>query len=235
MSFGGFVKGAIHSASKYGWSAADSFLGTDFMGQYNADKNFNLELQRQDYEKQLQREIFAREDNAVQRRMADLKAAGFNPLLAAGGASGTGQAVTVSNPQVANNSFADRAIAKAKADADISMTKAQQELINDQAQGVRLQNKLTQKTIDWYDNNPEYAPGVESGIYTGKGASAIFGGVSGRLAGFIDRNITGPIIDNINWSPKVKRDYQKAYDYHIKNGLSPKEAARRASKFVAKY
>lgn len=234
MSFGSFVKGAFHQASKYGLSATDSVLGTDFMGEYYNQKNYDMQLEQQAYQRRLQQQLFDREDNAVQRRMADLKAAGMNPLLAAGGAAGAGQAVTSSAPQISNNAFADRAIAKAKADADISMTKAQQELINDQAQGVRLQNKLTQKTIDWYDNNPEYAPGVESGIYTGKGASAIFGGVSGRLAGFIDRNITGPIIDNINWSPKVKRDYQKAYDFHIKNGLSPKEADRRARKFVGK-
>lgn len=209
---------------------------SDIYNIYANEKNYDLQKDQYAYQQALQHQIFSREDNAVRRRAADLKAAGFNPLLAAGGAAGTGQAVTVSAPQRGNLNpvFADYMIAKARADTDISMTRSQQELVNEQTVQAKKQNELTQLTIDWYKNHPEYAPGVESGFYTGKGASSAFSGVSGRLAGFIDKHITGPIIDNINWSPKVKRDYNKAYNYHLKQGLSPAEADRRARKFVAK-
>lgn len=55
-----------------------------------------------DYQKALQQQIFNREDTAVQRRMADLQAAGLNSNLAAGSAAGAGSVVSRSNTNDVN-------------------------------------------------------------------------------------------------------------------------------------
>lgn len=61
----------------------------------------NLEMQRKNYEymKWAQGETWKREDNAVQRRAADLVAAGMSPVLAAGGAASASGPISLTAPQ----------------------------------------------------------------------------------------------------------------------------------------
>lgn len=79
---------------------------------YNLQKNSfneNLALQKEafqfqkdsylnnfEYQKNLQQQLFAREDNAVQRRVADLQKAGLSKTLAAGDGAGAGSVVSTS-------------------------------------------------------------------------------------------------------------------------------------------
>lgn len=51
----------------------------------NNQRNYDLQLARNEYEKGVQATTWQREDNAMQRKVKDLEAAGINPVLAAGG------------------------------------------------------------------------------------------------------------------------------------------------------
>lgn len=62
-------------------------------------QNLRFQQEKLAYDKQLQKDIFAREDNAVQRRKSDLLGAGLSPVLAAGQAAATGAVVNTAAPR----------------------------------------------------------------------------------------------------------------------------------------
>lgn len=62
-------------------------------------KNFQLSKANFRYQKQIQRNIFNREDSSIRRRVNDLKAAGLSPVLAAGQGARAGAVVSTQPPQ----------------------------------------------------------------------------------------------------------------------------------------
>lgn len=88
------ISGAIKGVADTGIS-----IWQTVEGKRQADKNYELQKENFDYQKALQEKIFQREDTAVQRRRADLEAAGLNPNLAAGSSAGAGSVVSTSAPQ----------------------------------------------------------------------------------------------------------------------------------------
>jgi hypothetical protein len=71
----------------------------EYQKEWN-EKNFAFMQENQQYERALQQTMFNREDTAIQRRMADMKAGGINPILAAGQGASAGPVVASHAPQM---------------------------------------------------------------------------------------------------------------------------------------
>ncbi len=113
------------------------------------DLNYKLQKEQLDYQKGLQKIMFDREDNAVQRRVSDLKAAGLSPVLAAGSAASSGPVVSTQTPQKESGLSAYLALAqiqtmlaqqqKAQTEADIAKQSLAQSKIQTQASALSKQ------------------------------------------------------------------------------------------------
>lgn len=105
--------------------------------------NYNLQKENLAYQKQAQLISWQREDSSVQRRAADLKAAGLSPVLAAGGGASTMAPIKTDAPQ------ADPNMAKIALDfqqmeliqQQIGQTKAGTNLTEAKTRGINLDNK----------------------------------------------------------------------------------------------
>ena len=104
-------------------ASAGASVGSNLLTGYLNYKNQKDTLH---WQKDLQRDIFAREDTSIARRVADLKASGLSPVLAAGQGAGTGGTVSVTPPQLNLGDNAMVAMNLLKQEADISATRAQE-------------------------------------------------------------------------------------------------------------
>ena len=106
--------------------------------------NSYLQWRENEYQHGLQRDIFNREDTSIQRLVADLKAAGLSPVLAAGQGAGTGGVVSTTVPQTDLSDRVLSALSLMKMEADISKTRAEEAYVNLQANnaGIMLPSQL---------------------------------------------------------------------------------------------
>lgn len=142
---------------------AGAALGLGYTGyqsylQNQTDKkNYKLQKEQFEYQKGLQERMFEREDNAAQRRAADLQAAGLSKTLAAGNAAQAGPVVKTDVPQMASKGremamqtgqqTMALALDIARARADISKTMADTEVSRQTARKVGLDSDYAEQTL----------------------------------------------------------------------------------------
>ncbi len=133
-----------------------SNLGSGIAGLVFGRENLDMQKENQQYLRNLQKTIFQREDNSVQRRAHDLEASGLSKTLAAGGGAGAGALIKTDAPQMNDNGGLEK-IAKspmavmeamqmkkniAQTQANIDYTKAQENKVSVETQNARNTGNL---------------------------------------------------------------------------------------------
>lgn len=148
MGFGAFVAGAAASA----------------IPVLSGYANYKAQEENLKYTKKMQRESWARDDSALQRRVADAEAAGLNPQLALGSGASNSGVVATTPPQhpdyaqsILNNLSMIQSVKGQKLDNKL---KEEQSTINNQIQLKNIQD-ISEKALeldksrydyDWYKN-----------------------------------------------------------------------------------
>ena len=123
-------------------------------------KNLQLQQENYDYQKELQQEIFAREDSSQQRAVADLKSAGLSPILAAGQGAAAGQAMNLTAPQ--RDTGAARGVQQMNlTGAMLDLQQKKEDISRTKAETERIKAQTANTTVDTEFLNASLAARVE--------------------------------------------------------------------------
>lgn len=139
--------------------------GLNFIrGKKNAEQNYEMQVQNLQHQKDLQQQIFQREDTAQQRAAMDLQSAGLSKTLAAGSGAAAGQAIATNAPQYdgsqeamaieqgqqAMQYFGDQMMKMKEIELSERQMQVQERLVN-----AQIENMTGQRQFEWYKAGQE--------------------------------------------------------------------------------
>lgn len=173
---------------------------TNAMNKSIADANLDFQREQQAYERDLQQQMFQREDTAIQRQVADSRAAGVSPLANLSGAASSGVVANTTTPQsgyqaqaatMQNGAFGDN--------SEASLAKMQS-IVGAISQVMQIANQ-TSSTI----NNLQ--------------SSNVQRQLDQQLFDFNSKSMTDKL-DILKW--QAANEYGRAYDYASRRGYEQK-------------
>jgi len=215
MSFGLGALGALGGSiggSVLGPAAATLGAAEGLVNNYINYKNYKLQKDNYNYQKDLQNTIFMREDSSIQRRIADLNASGLSPVLAAGQGAGTGSVVSTAAPQLQGMSdLANQAMALMTQEANIAKTAAEKDLVEAQKTKVNVETAM---------NNWDFALAKKYGtVVRPSGVTGTLSGVSGFMSGAADKIVNKvesakKAVDDAKIEKKIRENKENWSEYN---------------------
>ncbi len=169
------------------------------------DRNYKQRERLYKYQKQMQQQAWSREDNAVGRRMADLRQSGLNPNLAAGSSAGASGPVALKAP-IRDTGPTERAgqipgqiIERF---ANIAQTLAQKDYLDSQKDFQTIKNFIQGETI------PDQISSIQSSADTAYSTSRSAAASAKVATSLVDTHIDTAIssLETINENRKQSID-----------------------------
>lgn len=186
--------------------------------------NYEADWANNIYQRNLQLKMMEREDTAYQRKVADLKKAGLNPMLAVGGSgSSAGPVVSTSAPKREFTPMQTNLAEKVLMMQDVARTQAQNALTKQQIENAEAQRKGIE--ID----NMEKAYNLKSWMYSGMPTNAGgYAGVGASISAAIG-NAFSRIGQGAKdfWDKYTRSDYVQKLDELIQGAKKKIENLRR--------
>lgn len=175
------ITAGVTLVSNVAGNVIDGIFNTHIANKQNkvAQQNFELQEEQFEYEKDLQSTIMDREDNAIQRQVADSRAAGISPLVNLAGSQSAGAAgVAVNTPQrdyyaaqnvfgnalsslfngVATSGIADLLLKQKQVNADVTFKNAL-------SSGLDWDNQFKQRSLEDRLNSIKYGSALTQAEY----------------------------------------------------------------------